>query len=463
MKNYFNIELFRSIFTTEDILAANFGLEREGLRIHDDGNIALTEHPKIFGDKLKNPVITTDFSESQVEMVTPTFKTTQEAYEFLEFLTDYVNKSINPDEYIWNQSIPCILPESDKIPIAQYGTDEKSINSYEYRVSLAQRYGTKKQLISGIHYNFSFAEETIKKLYDHNSHDLTYKNFKNEIYLKIVRNYLRYKWFIIYMTGCSIASHESFTCDCKKLMNTKIDDEYYSTVGTSFRNASCGYKNLTKMYPRYDTVEHFIEDVNKFIDEEIISETKELYTQIRLKAKNPDKFLESLGEDGILYLELRTVDINSFDICGISKNDLDFLHLFMIFLLLSEESDYVNWQEEGLINEESIAHEGFKHGFTLLQDGKDVLLNDYLVEISSSLKQINDELNLGFDDIISDINNKIKDPDKLYSKRLLKLVKDEGFINSQIKIAQNDKKDSLQRFENKVYDDEKYKKYMKTF
>ena len=460
MKDCFNIEVFKSLFTSNEVLMANFGLEREGLRVHNDGTLSLTQHPSVFGDKLKNPVITTDFSESQVEMITPTFNTTKEAYDFLLFLTDYVNNSISDDEYIWNQSIPCILPDSSKIPIAQYGNDEKSIQSYEYRKALAKKYGTKKQLISGIHYNFSFSENMIKKLYAKNNTITSYKEFKNELYLKVVRNYLRYKWLVIYLTACSVASHESFTCDCIKLMNSKKGSEYYTTEGLSFRNASCGYKNLIKLYPRYDTLTNFANDVNGYIAENKLSEAKELYTQIRMKSKNPTNLLDSLLSDGISYVEIRTVDINSFDICGISLDEMDFLHLFIIYLLLCDENDYDKWQEESLLNEELVAQFGHVNDLELIRDGKKVSINGWINEIYDDMKQINDELELSFDKILSNIKEIIDNPSKTYSAKLLNMVKEEGFINSQIKIAKEYKKESIIRFNKGAYAKEEYKKYM---
>ncbi len=47
-----------------------FGFERENLRIRPDGSLALTPHPASLGDKRTNKEITTDFSESQIEIVT---------------------------------------------------------------------------------------------------------------------------------------------------------------------------------------------------------------------------------------------------------------------------------------------------------------------------------------------------------------------------------------------------------
>ena len=245
--------------------------------------------------------ITTDFSESQIEIITPTFDTIDEAFSFFSFMSDLVNSSLDDDEFLWFQSLPCILPESSKIPIAKYKGRELAEESMEYRKGLAKKYGLRKQLISGIHFNFSFKEELIEKLYENldiseieNDEDsrISYKEFKNRLYLKISRNYIRYVWLIIYLTGCSVAAHDTFTPECTKLMEQSDNrGGVYSERGPSFRNASCGYKNLEHLYPNYESVDAFASDVQSFIDEGKLSQAKELYTQIRLKPKDPSDVL----------------------------------------------------------------------------------------------------------------------------------------------------------------------------
>ena len=74
----------------EEILRGNFGLEKENIRVDQDGKLALTPHPKAFGSKTENPYIKTDFSESQIEMITPVFDSIDETYHFLETLHDIV-------------------------------------------------------------------------------------------------------------------------------------------------------------------------------------------------------------------------------------------------------------------------------------------------------------------------------------------------------------------------------------
>ena len=46
------------------------GVEKESLRSQSDGKLALTPHPTALGSALTHPHITTDFSESQLELIT---------------------------------------------------------------------------------------------------------------------------------------------------------------------------------------------------------------------------------------------------------------------------------------------------------------------------------------------------------------------------------------------------------
>ena len=70
-----------SKLSSDEILSGSFGIEWESLRAKGDGELSLTPHPEVFGDKLTNPLVTTDFSESQIEIITPTFDTIDEAFD----------------------------------------------------------------------------------------------------------------------------------------------------------------------------------------------------------------------------------------------------------------------------------------------------------------------------------------------------------------------------------------------
>ena len=113
------LDKIKELFTGNEIISGNFGIEREALRVDESGNLATTDHPEIFGDKVLNPYITTDFSESQVEVITPALDKIEETYSFLKALYDIVALEIG-DEILWPQSMPCFIPEDDEIPVAKY-------------------------------------------------------------------------------------------------------------------------------------------------------------------------------------------------------------------------------------------------------------------------------------------------------------------------------------------------------
>lgn len=67
-------------------------------------------------------------------MITPSFKKVKDAYYFLENLHDIVTENLD-GEYLWPQSLPPIIPEEEKIPVAQFQQDKAS---EEYRDNLAK-------------------------------------------------------------------------------------------------------------------------------------------------------------------------------------------------------------------------------------------------------------------------------------------------------------------------------------
>ena len=440
----------KDIFSNKEILSGNFGIERETLRVDKEGYLAKSEHPGEFGDKACNPYITTDFSESQIEVITPAFSDVQKSYEFTRALYDIVAMEVG-DEYLWPESMPCIIPEDKDIPVAKFKNHSKE--AQEYREKLLLKYGGKKQLISGIHYNFSFDESIIERLYENTQKVLTYKEFKNSIYLKVARNYLRYRWLIVYLFGAAPIVHESFIDSCKCPLKEINHNEYSSFGAISHRSGKCGYKNKVDLFPNYDSVEKYLESINGYINDGLIDSHKELYSQVRLKPSNIKNFKESLLNDGIKYLEYRTIDINPFEKGGISLDDLKFLQVFNIYLLTKEESNYEKWQEEALENQQSIAVHGIDN-IELKQDGNSINRIDFGLQILKEVMFINNELSLGFEDIIKNMINKIEDSKLTYSYRITEKIKEEGYIDTFLNLAKEYKESAYNnRFKLEGYED----------
>jgi len=67
------------------LLSGNLmGIEKEGLRVSRKGGLSQAPHPSALGCALTHPNITTDFSESLLELVTPPLPTAQSVLNFLK-------------------------------------------------------------------------------------------------------------------------------------------------------------------------------------------------------------------------------------------------------------------------------------------------------------------------------------------------------------------------------------------
>ncbi|MEG0069885.1 MAG: bifunctional glutamate--cysteine ligase GshA/glutathione synthetase GshB [Cetobacterium sp.] len=416
----------------------NFGIEKENLRTDLFGNLALTDFPKEFGDKLKNPYITVDFSESQIEMITPTFSKLEDTYNFLQNLNDIVSTTLDK-EYLWPQSIPCILPEESLIPIAKFD-GEYGVKVAEYRNKLAEKYGKKLQLLSGIHYNFSFSETFLRTLYEKSNVDTDFIDFKNEFYLKTTRNFFKTGWIIIYLLGASSTIHKTYRKECSDLMNPLGDDLFYFEDTVSFRNGRCGYKNKDDFFIPHDSLKNYISGIEKLVENGILNGAREYYSPIRLKSKNPDNILSSLKTDGIQYLEIRSIDINPFDPTGIEFLDLKFIHMLLIYFALKDEDTFSEEDyKRYLKNQELIANEGRNPDLNLICcKNTSRKITTYTLEILEEIENLFKALDILDEDEIKALEfqrAKVKNPENLYVNKLIHQVKKKGFIEFNLEMA----------------------------
>ena len=208
-------------------------------------------------------------------------------------------------------------------------------------------------------------------------------------------------------------------------------------------------------------MEEFARDVNRFIDNGDLSEAKELYTQIRLKPKDPSDMLNSLVNDGIEYVEIRTLDINPFYKCGLVRHDMNFLHLFLIYMFIKDESDYADWQREAKINEENTAEAAYVDSMRLLRDGEEVTLKSWAAEIINEMYGMCEVFGIDESHTLSLMLNRIADPELTYGKRLLRLIEEKGYINTHIELSKNNKQTSINNLKNVTMDEcEEFKRYV---
>lgn len=405
---------------------ANFGIEKEGLRTNQNQEQATTPRSTKMGSRSFNPYMQSDFSEAQPELVTPVKPSLKEAYQWLEGLHDVLFRSMDEEEYLWPNSMPNVLPEEDEIPIARL--DEDSI---QYRETLAERYGKKKQMISGIHFNYSFSKVFIDALFDAQDEVSDRTKFQNDLYIKLAGNFLKYEWVLLYLFGASPYAHDSFY-DSKSAKNLKIPTDYVR----SLRNSSFGYHNHDEVVVRYDSVKHYVEDIEHYVDTDHLSEEREFYGNARLRGTG-EKLREML-EDGVEYIEFRSIDINPLDRLGISYEQGLFYHLFfMLMVWLDTEAsteDIQKGQKRNITTSDESPYETshFK------EDG---------LELLGEMKTMVEELAIDekFVDLVDKAVAKFNEPETTMAARVADDIEAKGYLEHGRELGLKYKEFSLDR------------------
>ena len=131
------------------------GIEREALRTSNDGALSQKPHPMGMGSALAHPQITTDFSESLLEFITPPVHRVEDLFTHLQHIHQFAVGELE-DEILWASSMPCVLNDDSSIPVAQYGSSNNGKMKTTYRVGLGHRYGRAMQLVSGVTTTFRY-------------------------------------------------------------------------------------------------------------------------------------------------------------------------------------------------------------------------------------------------------------------------------------------------------------------
>jgi glutamate--cysteine ligase len=344
------------------LIGIRHGVERETLRINPDGGLAQTPHNEKLGSALTHEFITTDFSESLLEFITPPETDPDLTLAQLSDVHKYVLENIG-EERLWPMSMPCYIHSDEQIPIAQYGSSNVGKMKTLYRVGLKNRYGSMMQAISGVHFNFSLPDEFWQAWLgevEQTEKDKADKDAISAAYFAMIRNYRRFCWLIPYLYGASPALCGSFikgketNLPFKKLGH----GTYYLPYATSLRMSDLGYTNSAQsdLAICYNKVDSYItslraaintpsQDYRQFADKldgkyqqlnsNVLQIENELYSPIRPKqpTKSLEKPTDALAERGVNYIEVRALDVNPFSPIGIERTQFFFLDVFLMYCL----------------------------------------------------------------------------------------------------------------------------------
>jgi glutamate--cysteine ligase len=423
-------EIFKLPEVQKLLFESAIGLEKENVRVWDDGHMATTPHP--FGNKSKHPFIITDYSESQVEIGTEVCDNPDMVYDQLENLHDIVTTTVAVEngrrEFLWPISNPPLFGSEADIPVAKY--DEVNQEKERYREYLGRKYGKKIMLYSGIHYNFSFSDGLIRRVKQLIGFDGPDKYIKSNIYMKMAKNCYLYSWFPVYMTAASPIFHESFLDAGEPVGGGRF-------LGyASMRNSKYGYWNKKRLFLDYTDLDTYIDSIVGLVQQGELYSTAEFYTPVRLKPRG-QYLMKNLRDNGVNHIELRMFDLNPLDKNGMAKADMELMEYFLFFLATQDDFTYnEKLQNQSLDNHmASAAYD--PDASHIIYKGRETTVRRAALSTLDEMLDFYD--NLGMKKAIDTLQIarvRAADPEKLYSHRIYEAIKKEGYIPFGIRCAE---------------------------
>jgi glutamate--cysteine ligase len=431
------------------------GVEKESLRVNPDGSIARTPHPAALGAALTSEHITTDFSESLIELVTPAFR---QSWELLQYLTDlhqFVYQHLG-DELLWATSMPCALTDSE-VPTAYFGTSNTGQMKRVYREGLRNRYGALMQAISGVHFNYSFPTRFWEGYAGIEKSREGRQQFQSRGYFDLLRSYRRHGWLVLYLFGTSPAVGRSFLGTHANDLSVLDADTLYGPYATSLRMSDIGYRNRNQaaISVSMNSLEHYVRDLRHAMDAvhppyeklglkngstwlqlnaNLLQIENEYYSYIRPKrvTRPGESPSAALLRGGVEYVEMRALDVSAFDPVGVNQNKLRFLEAFAAYCLLRASPPIERSEQEGLDdNHLQVARRGREPGLKLLNDGRRKPLSDWALEILDGMTGICELLDQSdparrYSQALRAQIEKVEDVSRTPSERLLRELSTSG-------------------------------------
>jgi glutamate--cysteine ligase len=396
------------------------GVEKESLRVTPEGHLAHTPHPMALGSALTSEHITTDFSESLIELVTPAFTQTWELLQYLLDLHQFVYRHLG-DELLWATSMPCAIDGDADIPLAQFGSSHVGRMKTVYRNGLGLRYGRMMQAISGVHFNYSFPLPFWEAYAALRAERSPGTEFISASYFDLLRNYRRHGWLVLYLFGVSPVVCKSFLRGRDVKLQELGMGTAYEPYATSLRMSDVGYRNRTQagLAVSVNNLEEYVRDLQRAIttphppyealgvkvngewrqlNANILQIENEYYSFIRPKrvARSGERPTKALKRAGVEYVEVRALDVSAFDPVGVNQNKLRFLEAFLALCLL-KESPPIGITEQAALdaNHLAVARHGREPGLTLERDSRKVPMREWAGELLDSMSGLCEILDRG--------------------------------------------------------------------
>ncbi len=412
-------------YIREHLINGHFGLEKESLRVLESGYFSHAGHP-FSEDETR---IVKDFCENQAEINTGVHASVTGAMDELKQLHTMLEKgvsSLHEREYIWPFSNPPFIRDEEDIPVAEF--DGMLRAKTVYRDYLSDKYGRYKMTFSGIHVNFSFDEELLKKDFELSGSD-SYKEHKNRIYLELAEGLVEFGWILTLLTAASPVTDSSF------LKKGEVGNTCFSGKA-SLRCSESGYWNNFVPVLDYENIYAYVSSIKKYIKGGWLNSPSELYYPIRLKSEGENN-LETLLKNGVDHIELRMFDLNPLIPYGLDERDVVFAHLLMIWLA-TRESCGLNDKDQirCAVNFKRAAGYDIDLAKYLIKDGRAVSMRDAGVIILNKMKTFFKDYPDYAEKVLDFQLEKLQNDEKRYAY-MVKKTYGEDFVKKGIELAKN--------------------------
>ncbi|UTV29211.1 glutamate--cysteine ligase [Photobacterium atrarenae] len=460
------------------------GLEREALRITPEGTLSAQPHPAGLGSALTNQWVTTDFAESLLEFITPVSRDVDNLLTQLSDIHQFTYSKLG-EETLWPMSMPCFVGSEDDITLAQYGSSNNGRMKTLYRQGLKHRYGSIMQVISGVHFNFSFPDAFWDQLFGEQTAEAR-QAAVSDAYFGLIRNYYRFGWLIPYLFGASPALCGSFLDNSGSALNfEKVGcGTYFLPNATALRLSDLGYTNheQSSLKIGFNSLEQYLKGLQRAIrtpseefakigvkvegeyrqlNANVLQIENELYAPIRPKrvAQSGEKPSEALSRGGVEYIEVRSLDVNPFSPIGITEDQVRFLDLFLTWAVLSpsdpmDDAELACWRD----NWNRVVLDGRNPDLQLKIgcNGERLSLQSWGLRVFAELGQVAEVMDQAagsdhYQQTVARLKTWVENPDLTLSAQLLAQIKQQDGIGKVGKVLAASHADALKTRDYQFY------------
>lgn len=318
------------------------GLEVEHFRVTKAGQISELPHPKDLDAKF----FKSDAYESQLEIITPIFRSVDEAMTSLTGMFNQAQAALPAGEILWPWSMP---PEisADRHELHYSAETPERL---AYYIALEKKFGKTGSIPMGAHMNVSIS------------------GFTGEDYVKIARALLSYRWLFTYFTGASPVAAAGYWDQAKPLPTRAVR----SLRGTR----EFGYGFASHMTSDFSSVEAYAKHVENLIVTGVAIKESAYREVVRLRHRDG---LAGLMNGDVHYLELRLFDLDPDTPAGIADWLVKFVFLFVVY---AQQAEIKHDQLKDLIRHNVVALESPTVETVFANDGLDLIakMADYFTD-----------------------------------------------------------------------------------